>query len=180
MVHRVTLDGAMEPGRPAADECLSYYFQYIDLVPDGDIVEHLKSAETAAYVAALTPEQANKREAPGEWNVPEIIGHVVDVERVSSLRALSVARGEPTKWSQVDFNAYAAAANYGARSLKDLLAEFTAVRASLVTLLSGLDDAAWKRRAPADWTLRSVRAIAYNIAGHELHHLADIRRQHGA
>jgi DinB family protein len=57
--------------------------------------------------------------------------------------------------------------------------ECAAVRASSVALLRGLDDAAWERRAPADWTRRSVRAIAYNIAGHERHHLADIRRQHG-
>ncbi len=81
-------------------------------------------------------------------------------------------------WTQVDFNGYAAAANFRDRSLKDILAEYATVRASSVALLRGLDETAWKRRAPTDWTLRSVRAIAYNIAGHELHHLADIRRQH--
>ena len=55
----------------------------------------------------------------------------------------------------------------------------TAVRAAFVAFLRGLDAAAWQRRAPADWTTRSVRAIAYAMAGHELHHLADVRRQHG-
>jgi hypothetical protein len=172
----------MDHGRPAADECLPYYFQYIDLVPDGHIVELLECqfTETAAYLAAFTPEQAGRREAPGEWNVLEIIGHVADVERVSAYRALRMARADPVKWTQVDFNGYAAAANFRDRSLKDVVAEFAAVRASLVALLRGLDDAAWERRAPADWTLRSVRAIAFNITGHERHHLADIRRQHGA
>ena len=84
----------MEPGRPAADECLPYYFQYIDLVPDGHIVALLERqiTETAAYLAAFTPEQASRREAPGEWNVLEIVGHVVDVERVSGYRARYVSR----------------------------------------------------------------------------------------
>jgi hypothetical protein len=82
-------------------------------------------------------------------------------------------------WTQVDFNGYAAAANFRDRPLADVLGEFAAVRASSVALLRGLDEAAWARRAPPEWTLRSVRAIAYNIAGHELHHLASIRRQHG-
>ena len=171
----------MDPGRPAADECLPYYFQYIDLVPGGHIVEVLgrQIVETAAYLAAFTPEQASRREAPTEWNMLEIVGHVADVERVSAHRALHVARADPVKWAQVDFNGYAAAANFQTRPLDDIVAEFAAVRASTVALLRGLDDAAWERRAPADWTLRSVRAIAYNIAGHERHHMADIRRQHG-
>ena len=110
----------------------------------------------------------------------EIVGHVADVERVSGYRVLRIARADPVKWTQVDFNGYAAAANFRDRPLEDILAEYAAVRASSVALLRGLDDAAWARRAPADWTLRSVRAIAYSIAGHERHHLADIRRQHGA
>ena len=49
---------------------------------------------------------------------------------------------------------------------------------ALVAFLRGLDAAAWGRRAPPDWTIRSVRAVAYAMAGHERHHLADIRRQH--
>jgi DinB superfamily len=65
------------------------------------------------------------------------------------------------------------------RPLGDVVAEYAAVRAAFVAFLRGLDAAAWKRRAPADWTLRSVRATAYTVAGHELHHLADIRRQQG-
>jgi len=170
----------IERGRPAPDECLPYYFQYIDLVPDGDIVKLLERQmiETAAYLSAFTPEQASRREAPGEWNVLEILGHVADVERVSGYRALRIARADPVMWTQVDFNGYAEAANFRDRSLKDILGEYATVRASSVALLRGLDEAAWKRRAPADWTVRSVRGIAYNIAGHELHHLADIRRQH--
>ena len=69
-------------------------------------------------------------------------------------------------------------ANYEARPLGDVVTEYAAVRAAFVAFLRGLDAAAWARRAPAEWTLRSVRAVAYAMAGHERHHLADIRRQH--
>ena len=51
--------------------------------------------------------------------------------------------------------------------------------AAFVTFLRGLDAAARGRRALADWTLRSVRAVADVMAGHELHHVTSIRRQHG-
>ena len=169
-----------DPGRPKADECLPYYFEYIDLVPDGHVVERLERqiVESATFLATFTPEQALWREGPEEWNIVEIVGHLADVERVSSHRAFSIARAEPAKWTQVEFTAYAATANFKERPLGDVVAEYAAVRAASVALLRGLDAAAWDRRAPADWTLRSVRALAYTIAGHELHHLADIRRQH--
>jgi hypothetical protein len=167
--------------RPDADECQPYYFTYIDLVPDGDVVERLERqiTETAAYLAPFTPAQALRREAPGEWNAVEIVGHMIDTERVFEYRALHIARADPVMWTKVEFPAYAENANYAARSLPDVMAEFTAVRASFVALLRGLDKAAWERRAPSDWTVRSVRAVAWCMAGHELHHLASIRRQHG-
>jgi len=171
----------LEPGRPAADECLPYYFEYIRLVPDGHVVERLERqiTESAAYLAGFTPEQARRREAPGEWNAVEIVGHVADCERVFAYRALRIARADPVMWTKVEFADYAAAANFQERPLGAVVAELAAVRAASVALLQGLDAAAWERRSPADWTLRSVRAIAYTMAGHELHHLADIRRQHG-
>ena len=168
------------PGRPDADECQPYYFTYIDLVPDGPVVKLLERqiAETEAFLAAFTPEQARWREAPGEWNVVEIVGHLADTERVFGYRALRIARADPVMWTKVEFGDYAAAANFQDRPLADVVAEYAATRAAFVAFLRGLDAAAWKRRAPPDWTLRSVRAIAYCMAGHELHHLASIRRQH--
>lgn len=168
-------------GHPEADECLPYYFQYIRLVPHGPVVDTLarQIPETAAYLSALTPEQARRRKAPGEWNALEIVGHVADTERVLAYRALRIARADPVMWTSVEFEDYAATAGYGERPLGDVVAELAAVRGASIALLRGLDAAAWQRRAPADWTLRSVRAIAYLMAGHELWHLADIRDQHG-
>ena len=171
----------LSPGRPDADECLPYYFTYIDLVPHGHVVTVLERqiTESAAFLAAFTPDQTRWREAPGEWNIVEIVGHLADTERVFEYRALRIARADPVMWTKVEFPDYAAAANFQARPLGDVLAEYLAVRVAFVAFLRGLDAAAWERRAPADWTIRSVRAIAYTMAGHELHHLASIRRQHG-
>jgi hypothetical protein len=169
------------PGRPDADECLPYYFQYIQLVPGGHIVDMLEHqiTESAAFLSAFTPQQALRREAPGEWNILEIVGHLADTERVFGYRALRIARADPFMWTAVEFANYVAAANFRERRLGDVVAELTAVRAAFIAFLRGLDAAAWQRRGPQEWTTRSVRAIAYAMAGHELHHLADIRRQHG-
>ena len=134
-------DTDLGPGRPDADECLPYYFQYIELVPDGDVVGLLERqiAESAAFLAAFTAEQALWREAPGEWNTVEIVGHLADTERVFEYRALRIARADPVMWTQVEFPDYAAAANFQARPLGDVVSEYAAVRVAFVAFLRGLD-----------------------------------------
>ena len=94
-------DTDLGPGRPDADECLPYYFTYIDLVPDGHVLELLERqiTESAAFLAGFTPAQTLWREAPGEWNIVEIVGHLVDTERVFEYRALRIARADPVMWT---------------------------------------------------------------------------------
>ena len=77
------------PGCPDADECLPYYFTYIDLVPDGHLMKLLERqiSESASFLPVFTPEQALWREAPGESNVIEIVGHLADTERASARSA---------------------------------------------------------------------------------------------
>jgi hypothetical protein len=166
-----------DPGRPTGDEHIPYYEQYIRLVPDGDVLDVLarQIQETAVFLASLTPERARWRPASGEWDAIEIVGHLADTERVFGYRALKIARADPIPWESYEPNDYVAAANFSRRPLADVTAEFVAVRAATVAFLRGLDEAAWRQRMPDAWTNRSVRAIAYVLAGHELHHLKDLR-----
>jgi hypothetical protein len=78
------------PGRPGDDEYLPYYCQYIRLVPDGHVLDILERqiTESAAFLRAFTPQRALRREAPGEWNTREIVGHLADTERVFGYRGL--------------------------------------------------------------------------------------------
>jgi hypothetical protein len=61
-------------------------------------------------------------------------------------------------------------APFGQCKLAALLEEFIAVRRATVLLFLNLDEAAWTRRGVANKNEVSVRALAYIIAGHELHH----------
>ncbi len=55
-------------------------------------------------------------------------------------------------------------------TLADLIEDYIAVRRATVSLLRNLDQAAWSRRGVANNNEVTVRALAYTIAGHELHH----------
>ncbi len=171
----------VNPGRPAADEYRPYFDTYISLVPDADIVDFLDAqiVETVASLASFTPAQAEWRPAPEEWNIKEIIGHLADAERVFAYRALWFARNDPTPLPGMDQEVFMAGANFADRTLPDVVAEFAAVRRATVALLRSLDAAAWARGGVADGSPVSVRALAYTIAGHTLHHAKDFPRHRG-
>jgi hypothetical protein len=165
----------VNPGRPVSGEYRPYFDTYIRLVPDGDIVARLDNqiAETVAALKDFTPEQAEWRPAPGEWNMKEIVGHLADSERVFAFRAVSFARNDPTPLPGMDQNIYMAGATFADRTLDDVVEEFVAVRRASLALFRGLDAAAWARGGAADGSPLSVRALAYITAGHELHHAKD-------
>jgi len=165
-------------GRPADGEYLPYYDPYIRRVPDGDIVDILdhQIGETAAFFAPFSTEQARWRPAPKEWSVIEIVGHLADSERIFSYRALRIARNDPTPLPGADLEAYVPAAGFESRTLADVVGEYVVVRHATVALLRSLDAAAWTRRGTADGNPISVRALAYILAGHETHHVEELRK----
>jgi hypothetical protein len=160
--------------RPRADEHIEYYGKYIAQVPEGDLISQLRDqiVDTVSLLQGLSAEAADFTYAPGKWTVKEVVGHMIDVERVMAYRALRFARNDTTNLPGFDENAYVPAANFGRRTMADLLEEFQVVRASTVHLAKHLDDEALARRGSANGNPISVRALLYIIAGHERHHLA--------
>jgi hypothetical protein len=158
--------------RPLEDEYSPYFGKYIALLPDEDILYLLETQmrATVALLAEVAEEQAEHRYAAGKWSVKEVVGHLSDTERVMSYRALRIARGDATPLPGFDENAYVAQADFGARTLQELVAELEGIRRATLLLLRGLPEQAWARRGRANDTEVSVRAVAYIIAGHELHH----------
>lgn len=168
-------------GKPAADEHIPYYQQYIDLVPEGDILDILERQidDTKRYFLGFSDEEAVWRPAPDEWNAIEVAGHLADVERLFMHRALVVARGDDTPWANFEPDLYVANGGFNERAIADVVAEFATVRAANLAFLRGLSSTAWRRRAPGSFSTRSVRAFAYMAAGHELHHLLSLKGQRG-
>ena len=74
------------------------------------------------------------------------------------------------------FAPYVAAGGFARRPLGDVAAEFAAVRQATLTLFRYLDAAAWERIGTVEGNPISARALGYIVAGHELHHLVDLRR----
>ena len=158
--------------RPDETEYLPYYNKYISLVPDGDLLAILNKQleETLALLQTVPEGQASFRYAPDKWSIKQVVGHLIDGERVFAYRALRFARNDKTALPGFEENDYIDNASFDDYALSDLAAEFESVRKSSLFLFKHLNQAAWTRRGTASDAEVSVRALAYIIAGHELHH----------
>ena len=167
--------------RPGPSEYAPYYETYISKVPpEGDLLTVLEDQrrETQQLLAGLSDTRALHRYAPEKWSIKEVVGHLMDTERVFCYRALAFARGDANPLPGYDEKAWAAAGRFDVRSLAHLAAESDAVRRATIALFSGLDGEALARRGTANNNPISVRALGWVIAGHERHHLAILRERY--
>jgi hypothetical protein len=165
--------------RPEDGEHAQYYQKYISLVPPGNIVAVLETQfdETLSVLSGLTESQAEKHHAPYTWSIKDVVGHLIDSERIFGYRALRFARQDAKELPGFDENDYAVQAVSDARALADLLQEFAHVRQSHLDFFRSLPADAWLRRGVANGDSVTVRALAYIIAGHERHHVGILRKR---
>jgi len=166
--------------RPAADEYLEYYGTYIKRVPDGDVVESLKQdlSESVKFLRGIPESKFDYRYAPEKWSVREIVGHLSDAERVFQYRAFRFSRADETPVPGFDENLYVANAPFSNVSMPDLIAEFESLRRASIHLFENLDGEAMTRRGTANNSAISVRAIAYILVGHVVHHIGVLKERY--
>ena len=166
--------------KPEKSEFLPYYERYIGLVPDGDVLSTLTTqmAETQALLRGLPASVATYRYAPDKWSLNEVVGHMIDSERIFAARALRFARNDSTPLPGFEQDDYVRNSTFDVYPLTELASELEAVRQSTLFLFRHMDQRAWLRRGSANNAEVSVRALAYIIAGHELHHREIIRTRY--
>lgn len=168
-------------GRPQDGEFGEHAKSDIEAVAGDDPVEALRAqGETVmALLSSLDDARvAGRTYAPGKWTLKEVVGHLIDDERIFAYRALCIARGDTRPLPGFDENEYMAGSNFESRALADLIEEYRLVRASTVALFASLSADAWLRRGTVNEYSATVRGLAWHIAGHELHHLRVLRERY--
>lgn len=170
--------------KPKPDEYPAYSQVYMDHVQedDGRILERMRQslADLRELIDDLPEEKLLFRYAEGKWTIKEILLHLVDDERIFVYRALRFARNDATPLPGFEENHYARYSGANDRSLASLFAEFATVREATLSLYEHLPEDALMRRGSADGPAneRTVRAMLYHVAGHELHHVQVIRERY--
>lgn len=171
----------MTPGQPLETEYAPYYRDYVGNVTEEEILPVLRSQLDALDVllGRVGTERETYRYAEGKWSIREMIGHLIDGERVFGYRAFCIARGEQNNLPGFDQDDYMLTAPYNRIDLEDLLSEFRLARLSNLAMLRNLDDESWLRNGTANDNQVSVRALAFIMAGHVRHHMGVLRERYG-
>ena len=165
--------------RPKAQEYAPYYGRYIDLVSDGDILDLLEQqiVEFGGVLDAIPEEQAKVLHGSYTWTITQVVGHLIDVEKVFGYRAHRFACNDLRPILGMEQNEFVDNLEYRAPLLSDMVVELKCTRRSNLLFLKRIADDAWSRTGTADGNTMSVRAIAYVLVGHITHHLEIIKRR---
>jgi hypothetical protein len=159
--------------RPNPGDYSDYYNKYIKLVEGEDIIKALYEQNKIIqdFLNSFSEHKGNFRYADGKWTVKEVVGHLIDTERVFAYRALCIARGDKKSLPGFEQNDYVNEGNFNRRELFDLNYEFRLLRESNLLLFRSFTPEMLKRKGFASESSISVLAILFIIAGHEKHHM---------
>ena len=149
-----------------------YVQQYIDLVPDGDLVVEFANQASIIndFLATITEEKSMHSYAPGKWTLKEMLQHIIDTERIFSYRAVCFARKETTSLPGFDENLYGANMSANRRTWQDLVEEYKVVRLSLQLLFKSFTEEELLRTGTANNNVGMVGGIGFISLGHFYHH----------
>ncbi|MBL7889471.1 MAG: DinB family protein [Bacteroidia bacterium] len=166
--------------RPQVNEHPAYYTHYIGLVKGDNILKQLEDQviDIQAIISEIPEEKESYAYALGKWTIKEVLGHIVDTERIMAYRALRFARKDKTALPGFDENEYVANSDYNNRTLYDIAHEFAIVRESNLALFKHFNEEALDQRGTANNNEATVRAILFMIAGHANHHLNVIKTKY--
>ena len=166
--------------RPAETEYAPYYQQYTDRVNESDIMAVLRSEidDLDVLLNRVPAEKETSAYAEGKWTIRQVVGHLIDGERVFGYRAFCIARGEQQNLPGFEQDDYLQTAPYNNIELEDLLSEMRLVRLSNIAMFRTLDEDAWNRSGLVNNNSITVRALAFIMAGHVRHHMNVLRERY--
>lgn len=157
-----------------------FYERYIKLSNNTPLDDLLKSnaKEVNDLFDGLSEEDALYKYEEDKWTLKQVLGHMIDTERIFNYRALCVARGEPNALSDFDQDVYVNNADFNTTPASKLREQYNATRQHTIALFSHFSDEELLRRGIISGHSFTVRATGYVITGHELHHLNIINERY--
>jgi DinB superfamily len=167
----------------AVGQAQAYVASLMRALGSRDPLEVLASTPEALRdaVRGLTSAQDATPERPGKWSVRHVVQHLADSELVGAFRFCMILAHDAPEVPGYDQDRWAERLHYQESDVETALLEFSALRHANIRLF---------RRATPDDLLRVMRRAEREdeplgqmipmYAGHDLIHLAQVRRIRGA
>jgi hypothetical protein len=162
---------------PLKDEYNEFYDGYVQrAIARKDVIAALPKQieEIKTTLGKLTDKQALFRDAPKEWTIKEVLGHINDTERIFSYRLLRVSRNDQTPLPGFEQDDYVREAGFDNYPIADLINQFEQLRHANMIMIQNLPDSYADRRGNASGFPISARALIHMLVGHVDHHMESL------
>ncbi len=157
-----------------------YFAEYLQFDADSNLLEVFdqQTNQILAIYEPLTEQEANFAYAAGKWSLKQLLGHMVDSERIFAFRALAISRGETQSLPGFDENEYMDQAGYENQLAEEVLTQYKTTRAATIALIQSFTRTQGNAIGLANGHKISTRALSWMIAGHEKHHLRILQERY--
>lgn len=157
--------------RPQPDEYSAFQKAYIDKVSDDPLQEiETQSITFPQFLRAIPEEKIDYAYAEGKWTLKEMLGHIIDTERILTYRLLRIARNDSTGLPGFEEDDYVKNSHFKDQDFGLMIEEFRTLRKANLFLYNSLNEEELQRKGLANGNPTSVRALLFIIAGHMQHH----------
>jgi hypothetical protein len=166
--------------RPTKNDYPDYAQKYLDLIEGDDIISilHQSSKELTDVINSFPESNGDYSYDKDKWTVKQVIGHLMDTDRIFAYRALSIARGEKQPLPSFDQNIYVLNGNFNKKSLAELSYEYRLLRESNLLLFRSFDSLIYQNRGIAAGSEVTVLGIMFMVAGHQKHHIKILKEKY--
>lgn len=165
--------------RPDDYEYGDYFAGYVAKVEGNEIIPFLEKQliDLQNTTSTIDAQVAAEKHAPYSWTIKELMGHLIDGEKVFGYRLHRIACGDSTPLPGFEHEPFVDILDYDTVTLADLADEFSNLRRANILFLKRLPPEAEERTGTASDSLFTVRSQAYVIGGHVQHHLEILKKR---
>lgn len=170
----------MQITQPKFETLPQYYKLYAGYIKGNDLLHEMviQRDNILQFIISIPKDQHNYAYAEGKWTIKEVIGHLIDAERVLCYRAMRISRGDKTPLPGFNENMFATQAGYNERDISSILAEFLALRDASILFFRNLNADKFDEVGIANSITVSVRQIMFFIIAHTEHHFKVINEKY--
>ncbi|MEY2705826.1 MAG: hypothetical protein RL407_1888 [Bacteroidota bacterium] len=165
---------------PSKGEYPPFYETYISLLKDSHFSNLVLSQvkELKNFYASKPSGWEDTPYASGKWSPKEVLGHLLDTERIMTFRGLCIARGDKNSFPGFDQDPYVQEGQFNAVPLDLLLTDFVNQRQAILSLVRTLPASSFQELGTANGNPMSARALFWIIPGHFRHHFNVLQQRY--
>ncbi len=149
-----------------------FYGTYLSALEEVDLLEALRDGMNGfiKFMWNIPEKDLNSAYGENKWTIAEVLGHIIDTERVFQYRALRFSRNDKTALPGFEQDDYVLSSNSKERGRDSLIDEYIAVRKATIALFANLNKEQLGRTGTASNIQWSVAGLGFIISGHQEHH----------